>query len=73
MPVIGKENAPNRLRNFKNMGKEDVSRKFRFCTVQNMSTLNFFVLELCLNGIIFCRSLPTEMVFLSLGVQKKTK
>jgi hypothetical protein len=25
MPVIGKENAPNRLRNFKNMGKDDVS------------------------------------------------
>ena len=25
MPVIGKENAPNRLRNFKNIGKDDVS------------------------------------------------
>ena len=27
MPVVGKENTHNRLRNFKNMGKDDVSRE----------------------------------------------
>lgn len=35
MPVIGKENAPNRLRNFKNMGKEDVSREISVLCCSN--------------------------------------
>lgn len=67
MPVIGKENNNNRLRNFKNMGKDDVSRK----NLQSMSQ-NILASFFRLNGVFECDlfriKMSTDINFLCLGM-----
>lgn len=54
MPVLGKENTPNRLRNFKNKGKDDVS----WGIARRKSTFGLELLLVCLKVLtsaVYCQ------------------